>query len=204
MEFDHLSQSYCIFALKLFNIVFAYHVFHFLCLHHGSKNPLICDLDFSILSLMFLHNRRHPSHPPVIPGVCRCEFGTLCKPFFGSGEVHSYRSSSYVSGCLGLHNILPYVWKCKQQRWHANNNESEIASWSTPELTPFESFIFISTSEQKETNKQKHLPSPKLTWHMKMDGWKTNVLRGWLPCRCYIWLVSGTVWLSICSGLVFT
>ena len=87
--FPYLSQSYCIFALKLFNIVFAYHVFHFLCLHHVSKNPLMCDLDFSIFSLVLLHNRRHPSHPPVIPGVCRCEFGTLWKPVnFGSGEVN--------------------------------------------------------------------------------------------------------------------
>ena len=64
------------FCFKKFNIVFAYHVFHFLCLHHVSKNPLMRDLDFSIFSLVFLHNRRHPSHPPVIPGVCRCEFGT--------------------------------------------------------------------------------------------------------------------------------
>ncbi len=26
----------------------------------------------------------------------------------------------------------------------------------------------------------------KLTWHLKMDGWKTSLLLGWLPGRCYV------------------
>ena len=124
-------------------------------LHHVSKNPLICDLGFSIFSFVFLHNRRHPNHPPVIPGVCRCEFGTLCKPFFGSGEVnggHSYRSSSYVFGCPGLHNILPYVLNCKQQRWHARIWNCIVID---PRMNPFRIFhlYMYIWAKRKRTNK---------------------------------------------------
>ena len=30
------------------------------------------------------------------------------------------------------------------------------------------------------------IPSLKLTLHLKMDGWKTSFLLGWLPGRCYV------------------
>ena len=36
------------------------------------------------------------------------------------------------------------------------------------------------------------LPSLKLTWHLKMDGWKTRFLLGWPIFRCEL-LVSGSV-----------
>ena len=79
------------------------------CLHHVSKNPLICDLDFSFV---LLQNPRHPSHPPLIPGLWRCEFGTLWKPVFwlGRGEWGFIPTDPHhVFGCLGLHYIFPYV-----------------------------------------------------------------------------------------------
>ena len=30
------------------------------------------------------------------------------------------------------------------------------------------------------------LPSLKLTWHLKMDGWNTSFLLGWPIFRCYV------------------
>ena len=32
----------------------------------------------------------------------------------------------------------------------------------------------------------KYLPSLKLTWHLKMDGWNTRFLLGWPIFRCYV------------------
>ena len=32
----------------------------------------------------------------------------------------------------------------------------------------------------------KQVPSLKLTWHLKMDGWKTIFLLGWPIFRCYV------------------
>ena len=37
------------------------------------------------------------------------------------------------------------------------------------------------------------IPSLKLTWHLKMDGWNTSFLLGWPIFRCYM-LVSGSVY----------
>ena len=36
------------------------------------------------------------------------------------------------------------------------------------------------------TSMLKPLPSLKLTWHVKMDGWNTSFLLGWPIFRCYV------------------
>ena len=184
MELDHLSRSSCnYFCFKLFrqlySLRFAYHVFHFLFASCLKESFDLRDLDFSFV---LLHNPRHPSHPPVIPGLWRCEFGTLWKPVFwlGRGEWGFIPTDPHhVFGCLGLHYIFPYVLNSKQQWWHA---VPDIAPWSTPEFTP----QIIRTSEQKGNEQTKTCRTfPKLTWHRKMDGWKTSFFGGWFPCRCY-------------------
>ena len=64
--------------------------------------------------------------------------------------VHSYRSSSYVFGCLGL----------KLQTTTMTRPNLKLHRDQTPNL-PLKSFIFIGTSEQKGNEETKTLTLPE-------------------------------------------
>ena len=65
--------------------------------------------------------------------------------------------------------LLIYKWEMK---WYH-------IKWVTPPA-PFT--IMVKTCQKLNIK----LHSLKLTWHLKMDGWKTSFLLGWPPGRCYV------------------
>ena len=70
-----------------------------------------------------------------------------------------------------------------QQKWHKSQLR-ELEGWKRAEGK----WGWYQLRKEKERT----LPSLKLTWHLKMDGWKTSFLLGWPIFRCYVSFREGT------------
>ena len=71
----------------------------------------------------------------------------------------------------------------------------------TPQAT--RNFLKKKLNRHKQSNKKKLLPSLKLTWPLKIDGWKMSFLLGWPVFRGEL-LVLGSVPPDLFMILIFT